>query len=221
MAGRASTEGTVTRATAPRRQQRAEDTRERIMRACLDVVSQSGFQGMRVAEIAKLVGITEAGVLHHYPSKQALLAALLQYRDRAVSELAKEIHRQRGFAALLELQRVAVLITRDPVRAQLYLVLEAENLGPDRVSGDYFRRRNAATRRSIVRHIREAQEDGEAREGIDADAFAREAVAFMDGIGLQWLTARQRFDLVDAWRLYLEGLVERLRVPRPGPRTRR
>ncbi len=200
------------RAGASRRQQRADETRERIMRACLEVVSQSGFRGMRVSEIAKRVGITEAGVLHHYPSKQVLLESLLEYRDQAASALAKEINRKHGFEALLDMRRIAELIVADPVRAQLYLLLEAENLGPEEFCGDYFRKRNASTRRALVKRIREAQGAGEARAGIDVDAYVREAVAFMDGIGLHWLTSGQRFDLVAAWTAYLEGLVERLRV---------
>ncbi len=198
-------------ATEPRRQQRAEDTRAAILRACLEVVSESGFRGMRVAEIARRVGITEAGVLHHYPSKQALLQALLEYRDLEATLLMKQVNQLRGTAALLDMHRLAELITRDPVRAQLYLVLAAENLGPEEFSGDYFRRRNVATRRAIAQRIREAQQDGEARADVDAQALAREAVAFMDGIGLQWLTSRRNFDLDAAWRLYLQGLVGRLR----------
>lgn len=208
-----ATAATAAPATPAKRTRNAEATRERILQVCMEVFSQSGFRGMRIAEIAKQVGITEAGVLHHYPSKQALLDALLEYRERESIAVQQEIRGLRGFAGLRALARYGELITDNPVRVQLLLVLQAENLGPEQYSGDFFRTRNGSTRDAIAARIREAQDAGEARPDIDVEAHAREAQAFMDGIGLAWLTDLRGFDLAEAWRLYIEGLIARISVP--------
>jgi hypothetical protein len=58
--------------------------------------------------------------------------------------------------------------------------------------------------------MREGQQDGVFREDVNLGVLAREAVAFMDGIGLQWLTEGQTFDLVEAYRSYFEELIWRI-----------
>ena len=214
-----STTGTAkprsaSQAAPVKRTRNAEATKERILQVCMEVFSQSGFRGMRISEIAKRVGITEAGVLHHYPSKQALLDALLEYRERDSTVLSEQFLNQRGFAGLRALTHIAELITSNPARTQLYLVLQAESLGPDAQARDFMLARDARTVRMIGLRIREAQEDGFARADIDADALAREVTAFMKGMDLIWLMQGRSFDLVAAWREYLEALIERISVPK-------
>lgn len=199
----------TTPATTPKRTRNAEATRERILAVCMEVFAQSGFRGMRVSEIAKRVGITEAGVLHHYPSKQALLDALLEFRERDTTAITGEFVDVRGFDGIRALLQIAELITRNPLRTQLYLVLQAESLGPDRQARDYLQVRDQRTTDVIARRIREAQEDGTARDGIDPDAIAREVLAFMKGMDLIWLMSDREFNLVAAWHNYFEALIAR------------
>lgn len=194
----------------PRRGAKGEDTRERILAATMQVLADSGFRGLRVAEVAKQVGITEAGVLHHYPSKQALLEAVLEYRERPALLLLPGIEDLRGVEAILGYARLAKLIQQNPVRAQLLIVLKAENLGQDRFAGDYFRKREKRLESFIEGHVREGQADGEIRSDVDPKEVAIEVTSMMGGINLQWFTLNRRFDLHAAWLRYLEGLVVRI-----------
>jgi len=49
-----------------------------ILQAAFEVFSNLGFRGGSLAKIAELVGISEAGILHHFKSKDALLIAVLE-----------------------------------------------------------------------------------------------------------------------------------------------
>jgi AcrR family transcriptional regulator len=56
----------------------AADTRGRIRAAALDLFTTKGYKQTSLRELADRVGITKASLYYHYPSKQALLLALLQ-----------------------------------------------------------------------------------------------------------------------------------------------
>jgi AcrR family transcriptional regulator len=58
-----------------------EARRESILVSAFNVFAKSGFRGGSLKQVAEQVGMTEAGILHHFKSKSALLIAVLEYRD--------------------------------------------------------------------------------------------------------------------------------------------
>ena len=70
--------------TIPRRTQ-AERTRQRkeqVIHQAIRFFGQYGFHGTRLVDIAKAAGVTEPGLLHHFPSKEHLFMEVLAERDR-------------------------------------------------------------------------------------------------------------------------------------------
>lgn len=58
-------------------QQRAEETRARILQAAMECFAQYGYDAVGVAEICRRAGVTKGGFYHHFPSKQTLFLELL------------------------------------------------------------------------------------------------------------------------------------------------
>jgi TetR/AcrR family transcriptional regulator len=58
----------------------ATDRKQQLLETALDVFSQKGFEGTTTKEIAAAAGITEAIIFRHFPSKQALYTAVLDYK---------------------------------------------------------------------------------------------------------------------------------------------
>src|SRR5919107_1273183 len=86
---------------AQRPQKRSGRRRAEILEAAMSVFGERGYANGSLQDIADRVGMTHAGVLHHFGSKEQLLIALLEYRDDAdVAELEGH-HSPRG-AAFLE-----------------------------------------------------------------------------------------------------------------------
>ena len=56
--------------------------RTAILDAALEVFAESGYRSGSLRDVAGKVGMSEAGLLHHFPNKSALLAAVLDRRDR-------------------------------------------------------------------------------------------------------------------------------------------
>jgi AcrR family transcriptional regulator len=56
---------------------RTADRQEQILDRTLDVATASGLTGLTMKKIAALVGFSEAAIYRHFPTKQALLLALM------------------------------------------------------------------------------------------------------------------------------------------------
>jgi AcrR family transcriptional regulator len=66
---------------APRRTQaeRSETTRKQLLDAAAKLIRQKGFGGLRTIEVASVAGVSRGALMHHFPSKHALVMAVLTY----------------------------------------------------------------------------------------------------------------------------------------------
>ncbi len=55
----------------------ANDTKERILEAALEMFSQNGYAGTNIRELSSSLGLVKSGVYKHYESKEAIWKALL------------------------------------------------------------------------------------------------------------------------------------------------
>ena len=85
-----------------------ERKRKDILRAAIEVFGTKGSTNGTLADIAEQVGMTHAGVLHHFGSKQRLLLEVLEFRDQDdVAHLA-ERHIPGGPALFMHLVGTAI-----------------------------------------------------------------------------------------------------------------
>ena len=56
----------------------ANDTKERILAAALEMFSQNGYAGTNIRELSASLGLVKSGVYKHYTSKEAIWDALLE-----------------------------------------------------------------------------------------------------------------------------------------------
>ena len=57
------------------------ERRQQIVSAAVEVFSAAGYRKGSLRDVADKVGLSQAGLLHHYPSKEHLLEAVLTWRD--------------------------------------------------------------------------------------------------------------------------------------------
>ena len=61
---------------------RSEERRAEILRATLEVIAERGYRGASLGAVAERVGLTQQGLLHYFPTKEALLVAVMEERDQ-------------------------------------------------------------------------------------------------------------------------------------------
>ena len=182
-------------------------TREAILEAALAVFAKGGYRRGSIREIAEAVGMSEAGLLHHFPTKSALLAEVLDLRDQHSLELAPidgpdPLETLRG---LVELARYNASV---PGVVELYCTLSAEATTPDHPAHDYFVRRYRFTVESLANTFARAADRGALRPGLSPASAARATVAMMDGLQVQWLLDRESVDMAEELEAYLRGIVD-------------
>jgi AcrR family transcriptional regulator len=197
---------------------RTEAARERVLRSALRAIAANGYQGSSLAAIAADAGLTTAGLLHHFPSKEQLLVAVLAERDR-LDGARFQLGGFRGLAALDRLIELVQHNTMVPGLVQAYTVLMGESVGEDHPARDWFRDRYPRRRANIAAAIRAGIDAGEIRPDLDCDAIAAEIIAMMDGLQVQWVLNPDQVDMARVFADYIAGLRRAVRAVRAEPVT--
>lgn len=158
--------------------------RQEILDAALAAYAEAGSRGVSVRDIAQRVGMTDAGVLHHFGSREALLTAVVEARDTAASE---------AYSPETVLWRTELLAQNaaTPGLVKLFLDIASASADPDHPGHVFFTERYRDLRLRIAALLAGGPPPGLGPEGpvadADADWAARILLAATDGIQLQWL----------------------------------
>jgi AcrR family transcriptional regulator len=175
--------------TTSRRTQ-AERTRlrkEQVIHEAIRFFGQHGFHGTRLADIAKAAGVTEPGLLHHYPSKEQLLMDVLAERDRIDQERFAPSRPGEAGSLLASLQALVEYNQTVPGLVQLFTILVAESIDEQHPGHEFFLQRYQNVRQQSLEALRQAQTQGEVRDDIPAEDLVVLVYALMDGVQIQWL----------------------------------
>lgn len=160
--------------------------REEILTTALEVVSEHGFSGASVKELADAVGLTPAGLLHYFGSKDELFLQVLRKRDEVDS--ARYLPADGDPDAVT---RAWVALIRHnaqvPGLVALFSRMAAAADDPSGPAHDYFAARGAGLRAEMSEVISRLQADGRLSDRVPADLMARMLQALADGLQLQWL----------------------------------
>ena len=77
------------------------DRKDQIVSAAIDRLYAVGFEGFRVGDVAKDVGINNATLIHHYPSKVALIKAVVERFTKRFEAVADPANAKGGPAERL------------------------------------------------------------------------------------------------------------------------
>lgn len=160
--------------------------REEILEAATTLFGELGYRSASLREISARVGISHPGLLHHFPTKESLLAAVLAHRDE-VDDAAIEADLATGMDYFEALARVVERSAARPGIVELFSTLSAEATSPDHPAHDYFRRRYADLLGRLARELEQRAASGTLRAGTVPVDAARTVVALMDGLQVQWL----------------------------------
>ena len=173
--------------------------REQILSAALRVAIRDRLAGLRIRDVAREAGLSAGLVLFHFKSKDALIAALLEWLLESTTVLRPDT-------------RVGV---HGPAVANLCALIraEAQRLSTDRLRSELFfdfwvagtrtARLRSQMRRALTKYRQEFRAqaadmlaDNRGRyPGATADGMAAAAVSFVQGCAIQAVIDSAGFDL--------------------------
>lgn len=194
----------------PRRTQaeRTKQRKEQVIHEAIRFFGQYGFHGAKLADIAKAAGVTEPGLLHHFPSKEHLLMEVLAERDSIDHERYDPAVRGELVDPLNSFLELVEHNETVPGLVQLFTVLVAESIDNQHPGHEFFRHRYQELRNQTVDVLRKAQARGEIRNDIPAENLVILLFAMMDGLQIQWLYEPERISmsgLFDQFLGFLRG----------------
>ncbi|MEV2214773.1 TetR/AcrR family transcriptional regulator [Streptomyces sp. NPDC050997] len=179
---------------------RSEERRAAIVTAALEVIAERGYRGASLAAVAQRVGLTQQGLLHYFPTKDALLVAVLEERDRWDAMPPTP----------LRLDLLASLVEYNAMRpgiVQTFSALLGESVTEDHPTRGYFTERYAQVRANMAQVLR-AEYGDRLPNGLTPERTAPLLVAVMDGLQYQWLLDPDSVDMPGAFRDFLTLLGE-------------
>ncbi|SDR78466.1 DNA-binding transcriptional regulator, AcrR family [Paraoerskovia marina] len=184
-----------------------------IIEAATGLFGEVGYRAASLREISSRVGISHPGLLHHFPTKETLLAAVLEHRDE-LDEVRLAEDRSEGVGFFAALVQMVQRNQSQPGMIELYAMLSIEATVPDHPAHAYFQQRYQSLIERISEELARMVDDDRLPASTDMGATARSIVALMDGLQVQWLMDRdrpdERVDMAAALRahLWLLGRVE-------------
>jgi AcrR family transcriptional regulator len=177
--------------------------REAIIQTALEHFAEHGYHGASMREVARQVGLSQAGLLHHFPTKPDLLTAVLASRDTLSQETAKAA----VDTANDPLDGMIAVVADNASHRQLvqmFTVVSAEATEETHPAHDYFRHRTQVVIDLMRASLERAVEQGTVRADLDCDEGARQCQAMMYGLQVQWLFDPTT-DMVHTFEQFLNG----------------
>jgi AcrR family transcriptional regulator len=184
---------------------KTEGRPQKKLAAAFEVFSTSGYRAGSIQDIADKIGLTKTGLLHHFPSKESLLEAVLTLRDED-SWAAAGIVTDNGMDTLNGIIRLVHNNTTVPGLVALHCVLSAESTDPTHPAHEYFKRRYDWVRDVGGQAFADLDRRGRLRPGVTPAAAARQLVALMDGLQVQWLLDNESVDMAGELKSFLGSI---------------
>ncbi|MFC8683163.1 TetR/AcrR family transcriptional regulator [Microbacterium ureisolvens] len=205
----------------PRRQPRSRPEtlakRRDILDAAVEIFGSKGFAGGTLQEIADQVGMTHAGILHHFGSKDQLLLQVLQHRDETDVADLEEQHIPDGMPLFRHLVRTAFVNAHRAGIVQAYVVLSAESVTDDHPGRDFFQKRYQTLRTEVAHAFAVVCAERGVTEPATVAYASTSILAVMDGLQVQWLLDPDDVDLARASEFAIEAIVSAVLTPQPSP----
>jgi AcrR family transcriptional regulator len=205
---------------AKRSSKQGRQRREAILAAAEDVFAKQGYRGGSLQAIAERVGLSQPGLLHHFPTKENLFVEILDLRQAEDEQRFMQMFAEEDgdfWRAVLESVKHAV---QTPGLSRLFTSLASESMDADHPGHawfiNHFRRARAMWTRILIRE----QEAGRIAPDVDVDLLAAEILGTWDGLALQWELDPGRVDLVAGMSAYLDRVRAQVGSP-PASRRRR
>ncbi|MCX8529945.1 MAG: TetR/AcrR family transcriptional regulator [Rhodoluna sp.] len=163
--------------------------RESILNAALEIFGKSGYNGSSVKQVALAVGMTEAGVLHHFGTKSNLLIEVLRVRDDATTKFLPTASTNPLDFVSGWLNLMAFNVSQ-PGIVDLFTKLAAESTDVDHPAHAYFKERYVFVSKFCEEYFDRLSASGYMTSGADSRTLSIALVALADGLQLQWLHDR-------------------------------
>jgi AcrR family transcriptional regulator len=185
--GEANSASTAARSVPTERLSKGQARKRDIIDAATRILARNGARGTTLGEIASAVGVSQAAVVYHFGTKEELLHAVLDNRDRFEDEQLWRAGSDPGLEVFTIVADMVRSWDTNPDIVGLLAVLLAENVGDDDLLRPRLQSNYQLTVDRLTTTLHNAQDRHEIRADVDPRLTAIEILAFISGLELAWL----------------------------------
>jgi AcrR family transcriptional regulator len=156
-----------------------EQKRGEILGAAIRCFTRDGFRGASTTDICTEAGISPGHLYHYFPSKEAIIEAMV---DLGLAHSAERF--EKILAASDVIEALLADIEENSLRFRPAQILNLDGLaeaGRNPEFAKIIERHTGAVRRMWTDFLRQAQRQGRVDSGLDPDATANILIAIIDG----------------------------------------
>jgi AcrR family transcriptional regulator len=183
----------------------AEIRKAEIVARILDLADRIGPDRVTTGSVASAVGVTQAALFRHFPSKAAMWLAVAEHVAEVLTgawEAALAAHEAPADRLRALVGAQFDQITKTPAMPMLLFSRELNVENGDLRAA--FRDRLAALHAHLLREIAAAQRDGDLRDDVAAADVAMLLTALVQGMAIRWTLGARDFSLRDEGLRVLE-----------------
>ena len=177
---------------------KSAEKRAAIAKAAYEVVMEMGHVQLTTAAVAARAGMLERTMLYHFPTRDHLLVAAIEYFEGFIDGDGQE--GERPLAPPSEFRDlIDELAHRSPgedKRLRLQVALASAAQDPTHPAHEFFQRHYERVMAEMIDLMKARQAAGLAHPDRDPVRMARQFVAVWDGLQQSWLIRRD-FDLTE------------------------
>ncbi len=191
----------------------ADQRREQMLRAALQVISERGYPETRIADVAERIGISPALVIYYFKTKDQLLTEAIRYAEDSwyASGQRRMAVLPTAVAKLEEIVAMSCLPEADPGEDYSWLIwLDFWAQAARNAEVAAVRQKSDELWRETIRSlVVEGQQSGEFRD-VDPDGFGIHFSALLDGLAIQMALEDPVVDPVTAFELSMRFAADQL-----------
>lgn len=171
---------------------------ERILEAAERHFSERGYHQTTLKMVAAEAGITDAGLMHYFPTKAHLLAGVARARSERSAWTWSQLPEPASLYQVLGMMWwTTCLAQREPGLVEISVAAIAEGSNPYSPLHDDHAERFAGAIAETIRRFQVCIENGEIKPEVDPAILARACFALGNGLDTQWVLDGHSFDLGD------------------------
>lgn len=159
-----------------------EARKQQILAAAITCFTRKGFHGTSTAEICAEAGMSPGNLFHYYPTKQAIIAAIVEQDRRETAAYFAQIDQSQDlFVEILKFMDIVLELAADPAYSSLALEISAEAMRDKQIAA-LVSAYDAEMQASLSVMLRDAASRGQIDATLDPVEAARWVAALIDGI---------------------------------------
>ncbi len=191
----------------------ADQRREQMLRAALEVISERGYPETRIADVAERIGISPALVIYYFKTKDQLLTEAIRYAEDGwyASGQRRMARLPTAAARIEEIVAMSCLPEADPGPEYSWLIwLDFWAQAARNAEVAAVRQKSDERWREQIRSLVQAGQQAGEFAGADPDTFAIHFSALLDGLAIQMALEDPRVDQVTAFELAMRFAADQL-----------